>query len=124
MTSIDDLANQIVQAVKSYTDDVTNAIEKEVDDTAERIKQEAIDNSPKRTGDYAKGFKVTKQNRGGINRRVIWNKKHSRRVHLLEFGHAKRGGGRVAGRAHLRPAYDGNVETMQQNIRRIIQNGG
>lgn len=124
MTSIDNLANEIVRSVQAYTDDVSNAIESEVETTAKHIRDDTEADAPKNTGEYAKGFKVTKQDRGGAVRRVVWNKAHSRRVHLLEFGHAKRGGGRVAARPHLRPAYDRNVDAMQTRIRRIIQNGG
>jgi len=45
-------------------------------------------------------------------------------VHLLEFGHAKKNGGRVAARPHLRPAYDRHVPEMEKRIKKIIKNGG
>ncbi|MGF6356162.1 HK97 gp10 family phage protein [Paenibacillus sp. 4624] len=124
MTDIDNLAREILNAVKDYTDDVSEAIEKRVDEVAELVRADAQSNAPKRTGKYAKGFKVTKQGGGGKAKRVVWNKKNSRIVHLLEFGHAKRGGGRVAGRPHLRPAYDRHAANLPNDIKRIIQNGG
>lgn len=122
--SIDDLASEIVKAVKNYTDDVSEAIADKVDEVAEEVRQEVERNAPKRTGKYAKGFKKAKRDRSGVTRRVIWNKKDYRRVHLLEFGHAKRGGGRVAGRPHLRPAYDKYGAKLPDHIKRIIRNGG
>lgn len=124
MTSIDRLAQEIVSSVKAYTDDVSDAIEKRVDEVAESVRAEAEANAPKRSGKYAKGFKVTKQGSSGKAKRVVWNKKNSRIVHLLEFGHAKRGGGRVAGRPHLRPAYDHHAASLPDDIKRIIRNGG
>lgn len=122
--SIDQLAAEITQAVREYTDDVTVAIEKKVDEVANEVRDEAAKDAPKRTGDYAKGFKVTKQGSGGNTRRYVWNKKHSRLVHLLEFGHAKRNGGRVPGKPHLRPAYDKFAAKLPDEIARIIRNGG
>lgn len=117
---IDRLASELVSAVRDYTEDVSAAIERKVDAVAEEVKADAVNNAPKRKGKYAKGFKVTKQG----NKRIIWNKKNSRLVHLLEFGHAKVGGGRVSGRAHLRPAYDRYAARLPDDIKQIIRNGG
>lgn len=117
---IDRLASELVNAVREYTEDVSAAIESKVDAVAEEIKADTVNNAPKRTGKYAKGFKVTKQD----NKRIVWNKKNSRLVHLLEFGHAKVGGGRVSGKAHLRPAYDRYATRLPDDIKQIIRNGG
>ena len=124
--SIDQLADAIVSAVREYTEDVSEAIEQEVDATADEVLKEVQTNHAykDRTGKYTKGFKVTKQDRPGQTRRVIWNKKHYRRVHLLEFSHAKRGGGRVPAYPHLRPAYDKYGAKLPEKIKRIIRNGG
>ncbi|WP_233455020.1 HK97 gp10 family phage protein [Paenibacillus elgii] len=86
---IDQLTDAIANAVRKYTEDVSEAIDHKVDEVAENMRATAAADAPKRTGKYAKGFKVTKQ--GG--RRYVWNKKDHRRVHLLEFGHAKRAAG-------------------------------
>lgn len=122
--SIDQLAAEITKAVREYTEDVSAAIEQKVDEVAEAVRDTVEQDAPKRTGEYAKGFKATKQDSNGKTRRVVWNKKHYRRVHLLEFGHAKRGGGRVAARPHLRPAYDKHASKLPDEIKRIIRNGG
>lgn len=124
--SIDNLADAIVSAVREYTEDVSEAIEQEVDATANEVLKEVQTNHPykDRTGEYTKGFKITKQDREGRTRRIVWNKKHYRRVHLLEFGHAKRGGGRVPAYPHLRPAYDKHAAQLPERIKRIIRNGG
>lgn len=126
MTSIDDMSALITEAVREYTDDVAEGISEEIIETAKLIRNTAVAEAPKDTGEYARGFTVTKPRRGrqGNERRVIWNRRHSRLVHLLEFGHAKRGGGRVPGKPHLRPAYDRHIGRFQENVRRIIKNGG
>ncbi|MNS16398.1 hypothetical protein D3C86_1321210 [compost metagenome] len=124
MTSLDQLANEITKAVREYTEDVAEGIEKRVDEVADLIREDAAANAPVRTGKYRQGFTKTKQDGFGNTRRIVWNKKASRRVHLLEFGHAKKGGGRVPGRPHLRPAYDKYAGTLADDIKRIIRNGG
>ncbi|GIP38309.1 hypothetical protein J31TS4_15890 [Paenibacillus sp. J31TS4] len=121
---IDQLADAISNAVREYTEDVADAIEQKVDEVADAVLKDVESNAPKRTGKYAQGFKKTKRDEAEKTKRVIWNKKDHRRVHLLEFGHAKRGGGRVAGRPHLRPAYDRHAAGLPDDIKRIIRNGG
>lgn len=122
--TIDKLADEITKAVKEYTEDVAKAIEKKVDEVAEQVLQETKNLAPKRTGEYASTFVKTKKDEYGRTRRIIWNKKHYRRVHLLEFGHAKRNGGRVKEFPHLRPAYEKYAVDLPDHIKRIIRNGG
>jgi len=124
--SINQLANEITKAVREYTEDVSEAIEQEVDATADEVLKEVQANHSyrDRTGKYTKGFAKTSQDRPGVTRRVVWNKKHPTRVHLLEFGHAKRGGGRVPAYPHLRPAYEKHGAKLPEKIKRIIRNGG
>lgn len=122
--SIDQFANEITSAVREYTKDVAKAVEKKVDEVAKEVLKETKQMAPKRTGEYAKSFGITKEDGYGTTRRIIWNKKHYRRVHLLEFGHAKVNGGRVPAYPHLRPAYDKHAANLDDEIKRIIKNGG
>jgi hypothetical protein len=121
---IDRLAEAIADAFREYTEDVSNAIDRKVDETADKVLNAVVTDAPKRSGKYAKGFRKTKQDNPGRTKRVIWNKKDYRRVHVLEFGHAKRGGGRVRAFPHLRPAYDKYGADLPEDIKRIIRNGG
>lgn len=122
--TIDQLAAAITDAVSQYTEDVSEAIAESTLSTADKVLKEAFNMAPKKTGTYAKGFKKTDKSLPGRRRYVIWNKKHYRLVHLLEFGHAKVGGGRVRAYPHLRPAHDKYAGELQDNIRKIIRNGG
>lgn len=122
--SIDQLANTIVDAVRGYTEDVTEAIDQKVESTADLVLSDVRQNAPKKTGKYAKGFVKTDKSLPGRRRFVIWNRKYYRLVHLLEFGHAKVKGGRVAGKPHLIPAHDRYVNGMVNDIKKIIKNGG
>jgi hypothetical protein len=121
---IDQLAHEITSAVREYTEDVSKAIEKKVDKVANEVLRETKVLAPKRTGEYANTFIKTKEGGYGEHRRIIWNKKHYRRVHLLEFGHAKVNGGRVPAYPHLRPAYEKHAANLPDEIKEIIRNGG
>lgn len=121
---IDQLTGEIVKAVRQYTDDVAEAIEAKVDEVAKDILMDAAANAPHNTGEYARSFKITSRNEYGKTKRIIWNKKHYRRVHLLEFGHAKVNGGRVKAYPHLRPAYEKYGAALPDHIKRIIERGG
>ena len=121
---IDQLANAITRAISEYTEDVSDAIAVAVDETAKECVEEIKANSRFKTGNYSKGWKVVKQDRHGVVSRAIWNPEHYRLVHLLEKGHAKRGGGRVAGRPHVGPATRKYIELLTERIRLIIRNGG
>ena len=122
--NIDKLANELVQMIKAYTEDVVACIEKETESTADLILKDVVRNAPKKTGEYAKGFKKTKKKLAGGVKYYVWNKKHYRRVHLLEMGHAKVGGGRVAGKPHLRPAHDKYAKGYVSRVKNIIKKGG
>ena len=122
--SIDELAGEITLAVQQYTEDVSAAIEREVDATAKEMVAELRITSPKDTGEYAKGWTSRKETKHGEYRRIVHNKNKPSLVHLLEKGHAKKGGGRVDGRSHLRPAYDRHAGKLEKAIKDIIKNGG
>lgn len=122
--SIDELTGEITLAVQQYTEDVSAAIEREVDATAKEMVAELRAISPKDTGEYAKGWTSRKETEHGEYRRIVYNKNKPGLVHLLEFGHAKVNGGRVEGKAHLRPAYDRHAGKLEKAIKDIIKNGG
>lgn len=89
-------------------------------EAAQKLKQ----TSPKRQGKYARSWKV-KQEKGRLKvlATVFSDKPEYRLAHLLEYGHAKRGGGRVQGIEHIAPveewANNEAVDRIIEEIRRM-----
>ena len=51
---------------------------------------------------------------------VVHSKDRYQLAHLLEKGHAKRGGGRVGGKSHIAPAEQHGIEQLEQDIERAL----
>lgn len=120
MANINQLANEIMQALNGYEDHVVHGIEeaktKVANDTVKMLKAD----SPKKTGKYASGWTKKKMGTGY----VIHNRTHYQLTHLLEKGHAKVGGGRVPpAKIHIKPAEEKAIEMLEQEIRRVVQGG-
>ena len=77
-----------------------------------------------RTGKYNKGWKVnTKKGRGVINC-TVHNSTDWQLTHLLENGHTTRNGGRTRAFVHIRPVEEKYVNQYQQDVEKLIKNGG
>ena len=121
---VDQLANEMTDLMKQYTEDMSSGVSQLVNETAEDVLEEVIALAPKRTGKYAKGFKITKKDEYYKTKRIIWNKKDYALVHLLEFGHALWQGGRSPAIPHLRPAYQKYGARLPDDIKKLIKSGG
>ena len=81
------------------------SLRKDWEDIKEEVAEDTVSNlkqtSPKKTGKYAKSWKVTKK---GTKYIVHAKPPYHRLTHLLERGHAKVNGGRVPGKVHIAPA--------------------
>ena len=90
----------------------------------EAVRDEIREKAPKRTGAYRKSWAVknTKETSNSLEV-TVYSRDRYRLTHLLEFGHAKRGGGRVSGRPHIAPAEKTGMERLEAEIERSLKNG-
>lgn len=73
------------------------------------------------TGKYASGWATrTKRDSSEKTTGVVYNKVVPGLPHLLEKGHAKVGGGRVAGHEHIAPAAETAFEDFEERIKRLV----
>jgi len=125
MTNINELAGEIAAAMEEYTEEVEEAIPPIVDSTADMLVKEIQSRAPRRTGKYAKGWMArplgsdTRSKEGYA--RLVCNPKHYSRAHLLEHGHAKRGGGRVSGKPHIQPACDQVLPRFEERLAEAVR---
>ena len=117
MTSIDNMAAEIMKGLTEYADLANESMKKAVKKTATEVKKEISANAPKDTGAYAKSWAVkkTKENSHSLEM-TVHSKNRYQLAHLLENGHAKRGGGRVSGKPHIAPAEENGVQLLEHLI--------
>jgi hypothetical protein len=125
MTNINNLADAIMDAMLEYTEEVEEAIPDIVDGTADAMVKEISQTAPKRTGEYAKGWTSRKLGERTRSKegyaKLVCNPKRYSIAHLVEYGHAKRVGGRVAGKPHIRPACDKLLPEFEKKIEEAVK---
>lgn len=119
---IDQLAAAVMEGLTEYVDLATEDMKKAVKKAGATVRREIQANAPKDTGDYAKSWSV-KNVRETANAMevVVHSRNRYQLAHLLEFGHAKRGGGRVPGKAHIAPAEEKGIRELEQEIRKALE---
>ena len=115
--TIDNLAKTIMEGLQEYADVASADVKTAVRKAGKNVKAEISANAPKRTGAYAKSWTVKTEKETAHSLEVVVHSKNRYQIaHLLEHGHAKRGGGRVAGIPHIAPAEEKAVKQLEEDI--------
>lgn len=119
----DELTKTIMDDLDEYRDSLTDKVKKSVQEAATEAVKELKQTSPKKTGRYRKSWrkKTVKDNSNGTE--VIVHAGRYQLTHLLENGHAKRGGGRVEGIPHIKPAEEHATEKLEKDIEKEVKGG-
>lgn len=121
---LDQLGDEIAKILSEYTEDVIEGIDEAGQEVAKEAIRELKAKSPKKTGGYAKGWtKKTEKKVGDVSTVIIYNKNKPGLTHLLEHGHAKRGGGRVDGIPHIKPVEEKIIKEFSSKVEIIIEGG-
>lgn len=122
--SVGEMASAIMEALEEYADLATDDLKQAVKKAGTAVRKDISQNAPKKTGAYAKSWAVrtTKETSNSLEV-TVYSKNRYWLAHLLEFGHAKRGGGRVPGRAHIAPAEEAGIRQLEKEIERSLNNG-
>lgn len=120
--TIDGLRDAIMEGLKEYAglaaDDMKDAVKK----TAKSVRKDIQDNAPVRTGKYKKSWsvKTVSENSDSIDL-IVHSRNRYQIAHLLEHGHAKRGGGRVAAKPHIAPAEQAGNKNLVNEIQQKLK---
>ena len=119
---IDKLVISVMAELENFAGATHEIVEASVKETAKYTANELKATSPVGdTGDYAKswGYKRDAEGRkhNKFNMIVFSEKPNYRLTHLLEFGHAKVNGGRVAAQPHIKNAEENAEAKLLQKIK-------
>ena len=119
--SIDNMAAAIMDGLTEYADLAAENLKAAVKKAGTTAKKEIQANAPSDTGTYAKSWSVknTKETSNTLEV-TVHSKNRYQLAHLLEFGHARRGGGRVTGKSHIAPAEEKAASELEQEITRKL----
>lgn len=122
-TPLDKLAETIEAELADYANGVTETL-KEATKKVTKAGVSAIRAASREkfggTGRYARGWTSTVETGKHSAQGVIYNKDTPGLPHLLEHGHAKRGGGRVAGTKHIAPVEEMIAQQFTEEVERNL----
>ena len=121
---VDDLSKEIMKALESYSDDISEVVEEVSNNVGKEAVNELKETSPKKRGSYAKGWKLKKDKLGKKRYSVkIHNKTDYQLTHLLEFGHVTRNGGRTKAYGFISKNEKIAIKEYERRVEEAIKNG-
>ena len=118
---VDKLAEEVMSGLEEYAELTADVLKKEIQEAGKVAKQQISQTAPRKTGRYAKSWAVKKISETSNSLEVtVHSKNRYMLTHLLENGHAKRGGGRVAAIPHIAPAEETAILSLERNIEREL----
>ncbi len=119
---IDQMAHVIMEGLQEYADLATDDLKKAVKKAGDEAKKDIQNNAPVKTGAYKKSWtvKTTKETSNAMEV-VVHSKNRYQLAHFLEFGHAKRGGGRTKAIPHIAPAEQRAAELLEREVEAALK---
>lgn len=121
---IDDLADAVKEQLEEYKDLATEDMKTAIKETGDKVR-EIIANgeaTPRKTGAYAKSWKSKVTDEGPLSIHVtVHSPNRYRLTHLLEHGHAKRGGGRTRAFPHIAPAEEAGEKILDEKLSKALK---
>lgn len=121
--NIGDMASAVQKDLDQYAKVTAESIKKAVEKTAKEAVKELKSSSPKKTGRYAKSWRQKRERISSSGEEIVVYAGVYQLTHLLENGHAKRGGGRVDGIPHIKPVEEKSVKRLEEEIRKGAEHG-
>jgi hypothetical protein len=120
--SVDELADVINEGLEEYASLTSEKVKSAVRKSAKTVKEQINSSAPVRTGRYAKSWKAkTTAESSNMLQQTVYSPNRYMLAHLLEKGHAKRGGGRVRAIPHIAPAEEAGIEMLEGLIEKAVR---
>ena len=120
--SVDHLSDAIMEGLEEYAELAAEEVKTAVRKAGKTVKDQISQTAPERTGAYAKSWAVKKTKESSQLLEVtVHSKSRYQIAHLLEHGHAKRGGGRVSAIPHIAPAEKTGEEQLLTDIEKALK---
>lgn len=119
MPTIDpsDLARVVQKELEDYVERSTETVKAVVEDSTQEAVNELKQHSPKNRGKYARGWTSTATKETNLALTKTIHNRTPGLTHLLENGHAKRGGGRVEGIRHIAPVEEKMIRQFEECLK-------
>ena len=118
---IDQLAAAVMKGLQEYSDLVGDDMKAAVRKTATQARKDVQAGAPVRTGKYKGSWATKTMKESSVKLEMVVHSRNRYQIaHLLEFGHAKRGGGRVRAFPHIAPAEQKAAQGLEREIRRKL----
>lgn len=122
--SIDEMDNAIMEELEKYADLAADELKAAVKETAASVRKDIQAGAPVDTGKYKKSWSVRNVREDSESIELVVHSRNRYQIaHLLEHGHAKRGGGRVAAKPHIASAEQRGNEKLVQTIEQKLKGG-
>lgn len=116
------LADAIMDSLREYSSLAADEMKEAVREAGNTVRDEIREKAPKDTGIYAKSWTVKKQRETSSSLSLtVHSRNRYQLTHLLEFGHAKRGGGRVSAKPHIADAEAAGIRQLEEDIRKALE---
>ncbi len=120
--SVDLLADAIMEGLDEYAELAAEEVKTAVRKAGKTVREQISQTAPERTGAYAKSWAVKKTKESSQSLEVTVHSKNRYQIaHLLEHGHAKRGGGRVSAIPHIAPAEQAGEKQLLSDIEKSLK---
>lgn len=122
VVDIGHLADAVMGGLREYADLATDSMKTAVTKAGKTVRKEIMAGAPRNTGAYAKSWRTKKTRESShVLEVTVYSPKRYMLAHLVEKGHAKRGGGRVAGKPHIAPAEQHGIEQLTREIEEALK---
>lgn len=122
--SLDGLSDALKTILGDYGLKASKGVKEQTKKAADNVKKDISSSAPRDTGGYSKSWAVKKTEETAMSvEYTVHSRNKYQLAHLLEFGHAKRGGGRVSAQPHIAKAAEKGEREYLKNIERVLRDG-